>query len=192
MNPHIIKLSPRLYADPKIKSSACSNLAYLSGTVEFPSPCALVLQSTFLVYLDDSQTPLHSEIAPLKCLSSPMQESGGLYSSEIAPDFWETLCSSPGELILSYPLIFDQCDCIDLTRYTILQSLKQIPAVHFDSNAGTGSHRANPTIFIVYKFGCQEPAMQTNFNAVAQSAYSASYPVSTSHNQVRHPLQTIC
>jgi transcriptional enhancer factor len=189
MNPHIIKLSPRLYADPKIKSSACSNLAYLSG---FPSPCELVLQSTFLVYLDDSQTPLHSEIAPLKCLSSPMQESGGLYSSEIAPDFWETLCSSPGELILSYPLIFGQCDCIDLTRYTILQSLKQIPAVHFDSNAGTGSHRATPTIFIVYKFGCQEPAMQTHFNAVAQSAYSASYPVSTSHNQVRHPPQTIC
>lgn len=110
-NPQIIRLSPRPYVDPKMKASACSNLSYLSGTVEFPSPCALVLQSTFLVYSDDCNTPVHSEIAPLKCLVSPMKESGGLYSAEIAPDFWDTLCSSPGRLILPYPSFLAKCIC---------------------------------------------------------------------------------
>ena len=102
MNPHIINLAPWSNVDPKIRASDCSNLSYLSGTVKFCSPCTLASQSTFLVYVDDSNTPLHSEIAPLKCLSSPTKQSGWLYSSEIAPDFWDTLCSSPGRLILSY------------------------------------------------------------------------------------------
>ena len=104
MNPYIINLSPQSHVDFKIRASASSNLSYLSGMVKFFSPCALALQSTFLVYLDDSQTPLHSEIAPLKCLSSAMKQSGWLYSSEIAPDFWDTLCSSPGRFILSHAL----------------------------------------------------------------------------------------
>jgi hypothetical protein len=192
MNPHIIKLSPRPHVNPKleIRASASSNLSYLSGTVEFPSACALALQSTFLVYLDDSDTPLHSEIAPLKCLSSPMNHSGWLYSSEIAPDFWDTLCSSPGRLILSYPSIFDQCYYIDLRRYTILQSLKPVPAVHFESNAISDPSRASPTIFIAYKFSYQEPGLHTSFNMVAPgpSVYLTSYPTSTSsHNQVSRP-----
>ncbi|KAF8813184.1 hypothetical protein BYT27DRAFT_7181660 [Phlegmacium glaucopus] len=158
MNPHIIKLSPRSYVGSEIKASTCSILTYLSGTVEFPSPYALVLQSTFLVYMDDSPAPLHSEIAPLQCLSSPMQPSGWLYSSEIAPEFWDTLCSTP-----------------DLTRYTILQCLRPIPAVHFDSDSSR-------PIFIAYKFGFQEPAVQTGFNT--PPAYPVSYPTSTlTHNQ---------
>ena len=189
MNPYIINLSPRSHVDLKIRASASSNLPYLSGTVKFSSPCALALQSTFLVYLDDSQTPLHSEIAPLKCLSSAMKQSGWLYSSEIAPDFWDSLCSSPGRFILSYASIFNQCDYIDLTRYTILQSLKPIPAVHFESNPITDS-RASPTVFIAYKFSYQEPGLHTSFNTVAPdpSVYLASYPTSTSsHNQVNCP-----
>lgn len=193
MNPYIINLSPRSHVDPKIRASAISNLSYLSGTVKFSSPCALALQSTFLVYLDNSQTPLHSEIAPLKCLSSAMKQSGSgcLYSSEIAPDFWDTLCSSPGRLILSSASIFDQCNYIDLTRYTILQSLKPIPAVHFESNAVTDSSRASPTVFIAYKFSYQGPGLQTSFNTVVApgpSVYPAPYPTSIpSHNQVNSP-----
>ena len=194
MNPHIIKLSPRPYVNPIIIASARSKLSYLSGTVDFPSPCALALQSTFLVYLDDSNTPLHSEIAPLKCLSSPMKQSGWLYSSEIAPDFWDTLCSShpSGRLILSYASIFDQCDYIDLTRYTILQSLKPIAAVRFDSDAVTESSRASPTIFVSYKFSYQEPGLQTSFNTVGPgpSMYPTPYPTSiSSHNQVNRPFK---
>jgi len=201
MNPHIIKLSPRPYVDPKIKVSTGSILTYLSATVEFPSPYALVLQSTFLVYLNDSPTPLHSEIAPLKCLSSPMQPSGWLYSSEIAPDFWDTLCSSSGKLnpsISSYPFLFfffffwSMCffSQIDLTQYTILQYLKPIPAApHFDSNVAADS--TNRTVFIAYKFGFQEPAIQTSFNTVIPSTYPVSYPTpALSHNQVSCPLQT--
>lgn len=191
-NPHIINLSPWSQADPKIRTSACSNLSFLSGTVKFSSPCTLALQSTFLVYLDDSNTPIHSEIAPLKSHSSATKQSGWLYSSEIAPDFWDTLCSSPGRFILSYASIFDQCDGIDLTRYTILQSLKPISVGHFESNAVTDSSRASPTVFIAYKFRYPEPGLQTSFNAVATnpSAYLTSYPTSTpSHNQVNCPFK---
>ncbi|KAF8804881.1 hypothetical protein BYT27DRAFT_7106114 [Phlegmacium glaucopus] len=168
VNPHIIKLSPRPYVDPKIKASSCSILACLSGTVEFPSPYALVLQSTFHVYLNDSPTPLHSETAPLKCLSSPIQ---WLYSSEIAPDFWNTLCSSP-----------------DLMQYTILQCLKPIPEAHSDSIA-----ESSRPVFIAYRFAFQEPAIPTNFNTVTPSTYSVvSYPSTLTHNQVSCPsLNTI-
>lgn len=74
----IIKLSPRPYVDPKIIASASSNLPYLSGSVKFSSPCALALQSTFLIYLNDTQTPLHSGIAQLKCLWSATKQSGWL------------------------------------------------------------------------------------------------------------------
>ena len=158
-NPHIINLSPMSHVDPKLRASASSNLSYLSGTVKFSSPFTLALQSTFLVYLDNSSTPLHSEIAPLKCLSSPTKQSGWLYSSEIAPDFWDTLCSSPGRLILLYHSVFDQCNCIDLTRYTILQSVKPIPAVHFEIDA---SSKASPTVFIAYKFSYQDPVLQAS------------------------------
>ena len=190
--PHIINLSPWPHVDPKIRSSTSSNLCYLSGTVRFASPCSLALQSTFLVYFDDSNTPLHSEIAPLKCLSSPTKQSGWLYSSEIAPDFWDTLCSSPGRLILSYASIFDQYDCIDLTRYTILQSVKPVHPVHFESNALADS-RASPTVFIAYKFSYQEYGLQTNINTAAPgpSVYPTSYPMSSSsHNQVNRPTKS--
>jgi hypothetical protein len=100
-----MKFSPRphLPVDDMDSTSACSNLSYLSGTVEFLSPRALVLQSTFLVYLNGSHTPLHSEIAPLKCLSSPMQHSGGLYSSDIAPDYWDTLARWDEEISYAPP-----------------------------------------------------------------------------------------
>ena len=183
MNPYIINLSPWSHV-PQIRASTSSNLSYLSGTVKFSSPCALALQSTFIVSLGDSNTPLHSEIVLLKCLSSPTKQSGWLYSSEIAPDFWDTLCSSPGRLTFSYASIFDQCDYIDLTRYTILQSLKPTSAIHF---AVTDSSRASPTVFIAYKFSYQEPGLQTSFNMVAPgpSVYPSSYPTSiSSHNQV--------
>jgi transcriptional enhancer factor len=189
-NPHIINLSPWPHVDPKISASATSYLSYLSGTVKFSSPCSLALQSTFLVYFDDSNIPQHSEIAPLKCLSSPTKQTGWLYSSEIAPDFWDTLCSSPGRLNLSYASNFDQWDYVDLTRYTILQSVKPIPTVQFESDAVTDSNRASPTVFLAYKFNYQEPGLQTSFNTVApgSSAYPTSYPTSTpSYNQVNRP-----
>ena len=195
-NPHIINLSPWSNVDPKIRASSSWNLSYLSGTVKFSSPFSLALQSTFLVYFDDSSTPLHSEIAPLKSLSSPSNQSGWLYSSEIAPDFWDTLCSSPGRLILSYASIFDQCNYLDLTRYTILQSVKPTPqaAAHFESNAVTDSSRASPTVFIAYKFSYQEPGLQTGFNTMApgSSVYPTSYhPTSIpSHNQVNRPSES--
>ena len=60
---------------------------------------------------------------------------------------------------------------IDLRRYTILQSLKLV---------ATGSGRANPTIFITYKFSYQQPIIQTSFDMMAPSE---------SHNQVSCPFE---
>ena len=51
---------------------------------------------------------------------------------------------------------------IDLTRYTILQSVKPIPAVHFESNAVTDFSKASPTVFIAYKFSYQERGLRTS------------------------------
>ena len=103
LNPQIINLSLWSHVDPKIRTSGSYNLSNLSRNVIFASLCSLALQSTFLVYFasDDSNTLLHLEISSLKCLSSPTKQSGWLYASEIAPDFWDTLCSSLGKFILS-------------------------------------------------------------------------------------------
>ena len=109
--------------------------------------------------------PLHSEIAP--CLSSPTKQR--LYSSEIAPDFCDTRCSSPGRFILPYASIFDQCDDIDLTPYTILQSLKSISAVIFESDTS----RASLTFFFTHMFNHQEFG-QTSFKTMQIRDYAAS------------------
>ena len=78
------------------RNSQGSVVRILSNTVEFTSPCALTLRSVFNVYRDGSHIPVHTEDVPLKCLSSPVQSSGWLYSTEITPAFWKTLCEKKG------------------------------------------------------------------------------------------------
>ena len=60
-----------------------------------------------------------------------------------------------------------------LTRYTILQSLKSLSAVIFESNEVTDSSRASLTFFINYMFSYQEPD-QTSFNTMQRLHYAAS------------------
>ena len=74
----------------------------------------------------------------------------------------------------------------DLTRYTILQSLKAIPAAPFDrSSTAAEASRASATVFIAYRFGYPEPA-ETSYTTVASPVYP--YPTSMStHHQVRPP-----
>ena len=99
-NPLIIYLSP--LAVPAYqghsfsRNSRGSVLRTLSNTVEFASSYALTLRSVFDVYRDGSHSPIHTEDVPLKCLSSPVQSSGWLYSTEITPAFWKTLCEKKG------------------------------------------------------------------------------------------------
>lgn len=94
-----IQLSPTCPPSGTVMSQNRSGrniLPYLSGAIELPSSCALLPQSTFIVYVEGSTSPVHSEVASLKCISSPMQRSGWLYSFDLVPAFWENLCTSRG------------------------------------------------------------------------------------------------
>lgn len=76
--------------------SSSALLPFLSGHVQLPSPFPLLPQAKFVVYLTGSSVPIHMEIAPLNCISSPIQSTGWLYSSELVPTFWSKLGSDHG------------------------------------------------------------------------------------------------
>ena len=99
-NPLIVCLSPSAipaYQGHNVfRISRGSVLCTLSNTVEFTSSCALTLRSVFDVYCDGSHSPIHTEDVLLECLSSPVQSPGWLYSTEITPAFWKTLCEKKG------------------------------------------------------------------------------------------------
>ena len=98
-HPQSIQLSPTCPPSGTVISQNRSSrniLPYLSRSIELPSSCALLPQSTFVVYVEGSPSSVHSEVASLKCISSPMQRSGWLYSFELVPTFWERLCASRG------------------------------------------------------------------------------------------------
>ena len=98
------KGTPALLHGQSSTSSVPSFLRLLSTKIEFLSPYALILQSTFHVYVDNGKVPIHSENAPLSCVSSPMSRSGWLYSTELVPVYWDTIISSPG-IFLPLPTV---------------------------------------------------------------------------------------
>ncbi|KAF8972169.1 hypothetical protein BDZ97DRAFT_1783536 [Flammula alnicola] len=150
-NPQFIQLSPSSYPPSGSRSQnkdySSSILPFLSRSVEFPSPCALTPESTFVVYVNGSNTPVHTEIVPLRCMSSPMQRSGWLYGSDLVPAFWEMLCSSR-----------------DITRYTILQTFKPLNSGQTGGVDGIGGGPRG--ICVVYKFSASEAALRRSSNAL--------------------------
>ncbi|KAF8150069.1 hypothetical protein B0H34DRAFT_678986 [Crassisporium funariophilum] len=159
LTPQRIQLAPSPCAPRGRGSGSCTSsvLRSLSGSVEFPSPCALVLQSSFNIYMNGSNSPVHSEIVPLRCISSPMQRSGWLYTSEFAPNFWETLCSSR-----------------DLTRFTITQTLKPIRSGQ-SSDKGEREDSSRP-ISIIYKFSVPELKLREEPNLSIYSSITPNEP----------------
>lgn len=97
-NPQTIQLAPAACTPNGSipQDMTTSILPFLCSMVQFPSPFPLLPQSTFIVYANGSNSPMHMESAPVKCLSSPADRSGWLYSSELVPGFWGKLCSSHG------------------------------------------------------------------------------------------------
>ncbi|EDR01694.1 uncharacterized protein LACBIDRAFT_333124 [Laccaria bicolor S238N-H82] len=146
------------------RNSRGSVLHTSSNTVEFTSPWALILSSVFYVYCDGSELLVHTEDVPLKCLSSPVQSSGWLYSTEITPAFWKTLCEKK-----------------ELTRYMILQRLTPIqsyqsPNVARRSSAPAELARSSQEIFVVYHFDVVDEldvkVLDTTFNYQSTSSQS--------------------
>jgi len=87
-HPQSIQLSPSPQGGTMSQSKSSRNiLPYLSGAIELCSSCALLLQSSFVVYFEGSNLPVHSEVASLKCISSPILRSGWLYSFDLVPTF---------------------------------------------------------------------------------------------------------
>lgn len=102
VRPQIIQLSPESHRPSGMsyhnKPQITPNiLSFLSNSVEFKSQYALNQKSTVLVYVNSQSAPIHMENVPVVCMSSPVQQSGWLYRSELVSEFWETLCSSQGE-----------------------------------------------------------------------------------------------
>ena len=119
-----------------------------------------------------------------------MKQSGWLYSLEIAPDFWDTLCSSPGtsRWILSYETAFDECDYMDLTQCTILQSVNPIPAVERVMQLLIPARQAR-LFSSLTSLVIKNPAYKLQYGGWHLfHRYPASYPTSTSsHSQVSRP-----
>lgn len=165
-NPLVVCLAPSAvpaYQGHSVsRNSRGSVLRTLLNTVEFASPCALTLRSVFDVYRDGSHSPIHTEDVPLKCVSSPVQSSGWLYSAEITPAFWKTLCEKK-----------------DPTRYTILQRLTPIqscrtPSIACRSSAPPELAPSSQEISIVYHFDVvDEPEVKVLDNS---SYYQSTSP----------------
>ncbi|TFK36637.1 TEA/ATTS domain family-domain-containing protein [Crucibulum laeve] len=145
--PYPVRLSPS-----HIISTTSNVLRSFNSTVEFASPCALVLQSTFSVYRGASNVPIHTEVVPLKCCSSPLQSAGWRYSSELAPNFWDKLCTSK-----------------DLTKYTLLQNMTPIPT-------NRDARDATRTVSIVYYFSYPDDLLPEDCSTTPthQSRHSAA------------------
>ncbi|KAK0204970.1 hypothetical protein DFS33DRAFT_1273964 [Desarmillaria ectypa] len=66
----------------------------LSGsdpTINFMSPYPVNQQCTFSAFVDTLSLPIHSEVAPMSCLGSPMDRTGWLYSASLSPKFWKVI-----------------------------------------------------------------------------------------------------
>ncbi|KDR76000.1 hypothetical protein GALMADRAFT_457965 [Galerina marginata CBS 339.88] len=135
--------------------SSSNILPFLCGSVQFPSPFALMPQSTFLVYMNGSNAPVHMELAPLKCISSPIQSTGWLYGSDLVPSFWGKLCSSQ-----------------DVSRYTIFQTLKPM-----NSDLTSSPNNPTRTISIVYKFSSATHLPSRKASNTPPSAYSPTLQI---------------
>ncbi|PPQ95203.1 hypothetical protein CVT26_014894 [Gymnopilus dilepis] len=178
--PQTIQLSP-LATQPSQRSgrliqgkSSSALLPFLSGHIELPSPFQLLPQSKFMVYLAGSSAPIHVEMAPLICLSSPMQSTAWLYSTELVPSFWNQLGSDH-----------------DLEHYIIVQTLRtlksdtgnpsRVISLIYKFSSTTGSHAGVQRRFSddssycpAYDYSCQ-PALPSP-NAATNVLYSQWQP----------------
>lgn len=92
---HLVPLEdPLYYGDALPGQSTPSLLRTLDPTITFASPCALVLYSTFCVFLEGMSDPIHTEVVPLKFHSSPVESSGWQYSTTLIPGFWKSFRES--------------------------------------------------------------------------------------------------
>ena len=180
--PQTIQLSP-LATQPSQRSgrliqgkSSSALLPFLSGHIELPSPFQLLPQSKFMVYLAGSSAPIHVEMAPLICLSSPMQSTAWLYSTELVPSFWNQLGSDHGT---SPNLLYSTASQVrgalsDLEHYIIMQTLRTLK-----SDTGNPSR----VISLIYKFSSttgSHAGVQRRFSD--DSSYCPAYDYSCQVN----------
>jgi hypothetical protein len=67
-----------------------SMISSMPVSVQFSSPSAISLISTFYIYRKGSGgIPIHAERATLDLISSPLQGSDWTYRSTLIPKFWE-------------------------------------------------------------------------------------------------------
>ncbi|KAK0434735.1 hypothetical protein EV421DRAFT_1689264, partial [Armillaria borealis] len=77
-------------------ASTSSDYAFLplSGsdpTINFMSPYPVNQECTFSAFVHTSSLPIHSEVASMSCICSPMDRTGWLYSASLSPKFWKVM-----------------------------------------------------------------------------------------------------
>lgn len=72
-------------------------LSSVDPTIKFASSIALDPHCSFSVFIDDDSLSIHTEVAELKCQSSPLNSSGWIYSATLVPGFWDVLRKSACE-----------------------------------------------------------------------------------------------
>lgn len=147
---------------PAHSTGACSRLEGLERTVQFTSSYPLLLQTIFAVFVDGHDAPVHSEISPMRCQSSPIESSRWTYSSPLVPGFWDHMKSHSG---FSFPVttLYDADWKIlqDLKKLTIQQKIIPLQPVQLTSRSShpPDDHRDtsdDTTITIMYRFDFPE------------------------------------
>ncbi|KAF5391586.1 hypothetical protein D9757_002527 [Collybiopsis confluens] len=113
-----------------------NSLSGLESSITIASPFILESYSSFTVFLEGVEHPMHRESAPL-IIHSSMQNSGSVYSTSLVPGFWQSICDSAAP-----------------TRYTIVQDL-------FLAQNVSGPSKSRAPISIVYNF--MYPESSTEF-----------------------------
>ncbi|KJA14524.1 hypothetical protein HYPSUDRAFT_49086 [Hypholoma sublateritium FD-334 SS-4] len=162
VRPQIIQLSPESHRPSGMsyhnKPMSPNILSCLNNSVEFKSQYALDQNSTVLVYVNGQSAPIHVENVQVTCISSPAQQSGWLYRSELVSAFWETLCSSQ-----------------DLSQFAIVQNIKRAnPGLVSSANNADRSTTPKQGISVVYKFDSRVNALRRSSLANALTYHSAA------------------
>ncbi|THV07230.1 hypothetical protein K435DRAFT_742211 [Dendrothele bispora CBS 962.96] len=156
VNIHLAPLSGT--SSSSLSYSTSHRLSNMEPTITFVSPCALALQCSFSVFLDGSGLPIHTEVASLKCHSSPMQSSGWMYSATLVPGLWKSLCEENSP-----------------TRYTVMQNL--FPARSSGSASLTAEldETKEECISVVYNFAYPDSAPGELQSPIGFDSYSSGF-----------------
>lgn len=155
----------RLSSHDDERRSLYSGLSYLSTfhpMIALHTPCSLALETTYLVFFNDSLAPIHHEWVMLSLHSSFAANSGWIYTVPIVPRFWNALCNSSGNVSCSSSIFLRvssfNCWWLDPTQFTIHQYITPLLLRSNTSEKSMVSTPTDPVVTLIYRF-CFSPGL---------------------------------